>query len=79
MRIEWESGAEIRVTAEKTSAVISANKAGLLSLARQLEAFALGADSCVCYEPWPGDLEEGSVTLEIIKTDCSGRRTGQET
>jgi hypothetical protein len=40
MRIEWESGAEIRVTAEKISAVISANKAGLLSLARQLAALA---------------------------------------
>ena len=76
---EWLDNSYVKVEQQnKQLTTITGNKEGLLSLARQLEAFALGADSCVCYEPWPGDLEEGSVTLEIIKPDCSGRRAGQE-
>ena len=77
---EWLDNSYVKVEqTNKQLTTITENKEGLLSLARHLEAFALGTDSCVCYEPWPGDLEEGSVTLEIIKTDCSGRRAGQET
>ena len=77
---EWLDNSYVKVEqTNKQLTTITGNKEGLLSLARQLEAFALGADSCVCYEPWPGDLEDGSVTLEIINSDCSGRRAGQET
>ena len=40
MRIEWEDGFEIRVRIENDEAVISANKEGLLSLAKHLTALA---------------------------------------
>ncbi len=77
---EWLDNSYVIVEqTNKQLTTITGNKEGLLSLARQLEAFALREGPSVCYEPWPGDLEEGSVTLEIIKTDCSGRRAGQET
>ena len=57
----------------KQLTTITANREGLLSLARHLEQLALGTSQSCCYEPWPGDLEEGSVTLEIVKTDAPGR------
>ncbi len=53
---------------------ITANKEGLLSLSEQLKLFAESADPSYCYEVFPGDLEEGSVTLEIEKIDCQGRQ-----
>ena len=40
MRIEWIEGFEIRVTSEHKETVITANREGLLSLARQLTALA---------------------------------------
>ena len=40
MRIEWVDGFEICVSVENSEAVISANKEGLLSLAKQLTALA---------------------------------------
>ena len=40
MNIEWVDGSEIRVSIEHGEAVISANREGLLSLARQLTALA---------------------------------------
>ena len=36
MKAEWVDGFEIRVTAEKGETVISANREGMLSLAKQL-------------------------------------------
>ena len=68
MRIEWESGAEIRVTAEKASAVISANRAGLLSLARQLAALAEESPGSHIHYDAFNALEEGSAELIIEKT-----------
>ena len=76
---EWLDNSYVKVEqTNKQHTTITGNKEGLLPLARQMEAFALREDPSVCYEPWPGDLEEGSVTLEIIKTDRNGRRAGQE-
>ena len=40
MNIEWEDGFTIKVKVEENTVVISANKEGLLSLARQLTDLA---------------------------------------
>ena len=40
MKAEWVDGFEIRVTAEKGETVISANREGMLSLAKQLKMLA---------------------------------------
>ncbi|MCR4654984.1 MAG: hypothetical protein K5770_01925 [Lachnospiraceae bacterium] len=40
MEIEWEEGSEIRVKVENGTAVISANREGMLSLAKQLISLA---------------------------------------
>lgn len=52
---------------------ITINLEGLLSLAQQLELFAKDSADSICYEVWPGDLEEGSCALEIKKTNHNGR------
>ena len=71
MRIEWIDGFEIHVSVDHGKAVISANKEGLLSLAKQLTALAeenLG--SHIHYDEH-NSLEEGSVelTIERISTE----------
>ena len=74
---EWLDNSYVKVEQKnKQLTTITGNKEGLLSLARQLEAFALREDPSVCYEPWPGDLEEGSVTLEIIKNGLQRKTSG---
>lgn len=67
MTVEWEDGFMVHVAVESGTVVISANREGLLSLARQLTALA---------DEWPGShihydaynsLEEGSVEMVIQK------------
>ena len=65
MHIEWVDGFEIRVTADRQEAVISANRAGLLSLARQLEALADAAPGEHIHYDENNSLEEGSAELII--------------
>ncbi len=65
MHFEWVDGFEIRVTADRQEAVISANRAGLLSLARQLEALANGAPGDHIHYDAYNSLEEGSAELII--------------
>ena len=65
MHIEWVDGFEIRVTADRQEAVISANRAGLLSLARQLEALANAAPGEHIHYDENNSLEEGSAALII--------------
>lgn len=65
MHIEWVDGFEIRVTADKREAVISANRAGLLSLARQLEALADAVPGDHIHYDENNSLEEGSAELII--------------
>ena len=65
MHIEWVDGFEIHVTADKREAVISANRAGLLSLARQLEALADAAPGDHIHYDAYNSLEEGSAELII--------------
>ena len=68
MRMEWVDGFEIRVNIENGEAVISTNKEGLLSLAKQLAALAEeDPGSHIHYDQY-NSLEEGSAELIIEKT-----------
>ena len=65
MNIPWEDGAAIRVQLQNGAAVVSANRAGLLSLAAQLAALAAApAGSHIHYDEY-NSLETGSAELLI--------------
>ena len=65
MKIEWEDGYKIRVTIDKGTALISANREGLLSLARQLTAMAQEPVGSHIHYDQSNSLEEGSAELII--------------
>ena len=65
MEVKWVDGFEIRVTVDNGAAVISANKEGLLSLARQLESLADGQPGDHIHYDELTSLEEGSAELII--------------
>ena len=65
MEVKWVHGFEIRVTVDNGAAVISANKEGLLSLARQLAALADGQPGDHIHYDEHTSLEEGSAELII--------------
>ena len=65
MEVKWVDGFEIRVTVDNGAAVISANKEGLLSLARQLESLADGQPGDHIHYDEHTSLEEGSAELII--------------
>ena len=67
MRIEWVDGFEIRVSADHDEAVISANREGLLSLAKQLAALAEEDPGSHIHYDEHNSLEEGSAELTIEK------------
>ena len=67
MNIEWEDGFTIKVKVEENTVVISANKEGLLSLARHLTDLAdAEVGSHIHYDEY-NSLEEGSSELIIEK------------
>ena len=69
MTIEWVDGFEIKAVAENGEIVISANREGLLSLAKQLEALAEGMPGDhIHYDEW-NSLEEGSTEMIIEKIE----------
>ncbi len=71
MRIEWVDGSRIHVCIENGEAVISANREGLLSLAKQLTALAEETPgSHIYYDQW-NSLEEGSAELIIGKSETA--------
>ncbi len=71
MKIDWVDGFEIRADIDTGGAVISANREGLLSLARQLTALAEEpAGSHIHYDE-NNSLEAGSAELIIEKRDCA--------
>ena len=72
MKIEWTEGFTIRVRIDHGAAVISANREGLLSLARQMAALAEEAPGSHIHYDGHNSLEEGSSELIIVKT--GGRR-----
>ena len=68
MRTEWVDGYEIRVSIDTGEAVISANREGLLSLARQLTALAGEAPGSHIHYDEHNSLEEGSAELIIVRS-----------
>ena len=66
MQIEWVDGFGIRVSFDGQAVVISANREGLLSLARQFEALAKEPRGHIHYDTY-NSLEEGSAELIVEK------------
>ena len=68
MEIKWHDGFTIKVNINDETAVISANREGLLSLSAQLACLAYGeAGSHIHYDEY-NSLENGSAELIIEKT-----------
>ncbi len=67
MNVEWIDGSVITVRLDGGEAVITANREGLLSLAKQFTALAEAAPgSHIHYDPY-NSLEEGSAGLIVVK------------
>ena len=67
MNIPWEDGFAISVHIENGAATIAANKAGLLSLSRQLAALAQEQPGSHIHYDEHNALEDGSQELVIEK------------
>ncbi len=67
MELKWTDGFIIRISAGHGTAVISANKEGLLSLAEQLKALAFEKDGSHIHYDEHNSLETGSAELIIEK------------
>ena len=65
MKVEWVDGFEITAVAENGGIVISANREGMLSLAKQLTALADGAPGDHIHYDEHNSLEEGSMKMII--------------
>ena len=68
MEVKWVEGYEIRVIVDNDSAVISANREGLRSLAGQLAAMAAEAPGTHIHYDDHNSLEEGSAEMVIEKS-----------
>ena len=67
MNISWENGSIITVKVVNEEVVISANKEGLLSFAKQLSQLAMqDQGSHIHYDKY-NSLEEGSIDLIVEK------------
>lgn len=67
MEVEWLDGFEIKACHENGVIVISANREGMLSLAKQLMALADGAPGDHVHYDEHNALEEGSSEVIIEK------------
>ena len=67
MEFEWTDGFTVRVRLVRNQAVLSANREGLLSLARQLAALAEEPPGSHIHYDAGNSLEEGSAELVIEK------------
>ena len=67
MKSEWVDGFKIKAVADNREIVISANREGLLSLAKQLTALADGASEDHIHYDEYNALEDGSAELIIEK------------
>ena len=65
MEVKWVDGFEIRVNINSGAAVLSANREGLLSLAKQLAVLADGQPGDHIHYDEHTSLEEGSAELII--------------
>ena len=72
MKSEWVDGFKIKAVADNREIVISANREGLLSLAKQLAALADGAPGDHIHYDEYNALEEGSAELIIEKLSNIG-------
>ena len=67
MKIEWVDGFEIKAATENGEIVISANREGMLSLAKQLTALADGVPGDHIHYDEYNYLEEGSTGMIIVR------------
>ena len=67
MVVEWTEGFEIKVEIIDGAAVISANREGMLSLAKQLTALAEAKPKDHIHYDEYNSLEEGSAELIICR------------
>lgn len=67
MDIEWVDGFEIRVKVDHGAVVITANREGMLSLAKQLTALAEAAPGQHIHYDDYNSLEEGSAEMIIVR------------
>ena len=65
VKIEWIDGFKIKAVAEDGEIVISANKEGLLSLAKHLTALADGRPGDHIHYDVNNSLEDGSTEMII--------------
>ena len=65
MMVEWVNGFKIKAVTEKGEIMISANREGLLSLAKQLTALAEGVPGDHIHYDEYNSLEEGSAEMII--------------
>ena len=65
MRVEWVDGFEIKAVVQNGEIVISANREGMLSLAKQLMALADGVPGDHIHYDEYNSLEEGSLEMII--------------
>ena len=69
MELNWVDGFEIRVQADGGTALVSANREGLLSLANHLAALAEEAPGSHIHLDESNSLEAGSSELILEKTE----------
>ncbi len=69
MKIEWIDGCRISVNADNKEVMISVNREGLLSLARQLQMLANGAPGDHIHYDENNSLEDGSAELIIERVE----------
>ena len=67
MKIEWIEDFKIKVIARNNEIVLSANREGLLSLAKHLTALANGVPGDHIHYDEYNSLEEGSAEMIIEK------------
>ena len=65
MKIDWIDGFKIMVSVENNEIVISANKEGMMSLAKQLTELAEGVPGDHIHYDEHNSLEDGSKELII--------------
>ena len=69
MKVDWVEGFTIKTEATDGEFIISANKEGLMSLAKQLTALAEGVPGDHIHYDEYNSLEDGSAALIIERTE----------
>ena len=69
MQLYWVNGFEIRVGIQDGSAVVSANREGLLSLANHLAGLAKEPPGSHIHLDEHNSLEDGSAELILVRTE----------